>query len=513
MKSRGAGSVYPHRGAWYVRVFMGAESQPPRPAFALSSCTTEEQAQARGAMVADAARELRKAGRVDQIAHGILERLAAADNDKRLDAVRDAVAAVVRGEVRAKAPAPMITIREFGEQWTSGELHRRRPEHVKLKSSARTDEGRLRKWIYPLVGDVPVAEFTIEDAERVMGTLPLKMSDASRRHVAQIMYRLLRLAVFPFRLRATNPLPEGFLPQVRNDCAKQSLYPDEDAKLLAASTVPLSFRVFYGALTREGFRSASEALALRRRDVDLDREVVHLDENKTDDPRAWALSPGVASALRVWLAIREEEDNTKIGDDDPLFVLRDENGEPVPETHAAERFRKHLQVAGISRPQLFARGPNRRRIWLHDLRATFVTISLANGKSETWVADRTGHKSSAMIQRYRRAARLVEELQLGELQPLVDAIPELAARAAQDADQLTPAPRTSAAGDVGAPRTVTRTVTTAIEPVEEPTRSYVISSIIPLGTEGGTRTHKPFRVADFESAAFAIPPLRLASAP
>jgi hypothetical protein len=32
-----------------------------------------------------------------------------------------------------------------------------------------------------------------------------------------------------------------------------------------------------------------------------------------------------------------------------------------------------------------------------------------------------------------------------------------------------------------------------------------------LGTEGGSRTHKPVRTADFESAAFAIPPLRLDS--
>ena len=33
-----------------------------------------------------------------------------------------------------------------------------------------------------------------------------------------------------------------------------------------------------------------------------------------------------------------------------------------------------------------------------------------------------------------------------------------------------------------------------------------------LGTEGGTRTLTPFRTADFESAASAIPPLRLSRA-
>ena len=61
---------------------------------------------------------------------------------------------------------------------------------------------------------------------------------------------------------------------------------------------------------------------------------------------------------------------------------------------------------------------------MHDLRATFVTVSLANGKTETWVADRTGHRSGAMINRYRRAARTWAELGLGSLAPLDEAIPE-----------------------------------------------------------------------------------------
>ena len=52
--------------------------------------------------------------------------------------------------------------------------------------------------------------------------------------------------------------------------------------------------------------------------------------------------------------------------------------------------------------------------------------ALANGRTETWVADRTGHKSSQMINAYRRAARTAAELRLGELVPLVEAIPELA---------------------------------------------------------------------------------------
>src|SRR5882672_3426670 len=66
------------------------------------------------------------------------------------------------------------------------------------------------------------------------------------------------------------------------------------------------------------------------------------------------------------------------------------------------------------------------RLRAHDLRGTFVTLSLANGKTETWVMDRTGHQSSGMVNEYRQAARSAAELNLGPLAPLDEAIPELA---------------------------------------------------------------------------------------
>ncbi|MDF3071599.1 MAG: putative integrase/recombinase [Polyangiaceae bacterium] len=58
-------------------------------------------------------------------------------------------------------------------------------------------------------------------------------------------------------------------------------------------------------------------------------------------------------------------------------------------------------------------GTNRRKLPVHDLRATFATLSLANGKTETWVADPTGHRTGQMISRYRSAAGSATELELG----------------------------------------------------------------------------------------------------
>jgi hypothetical protein len=79
----------------------------------------------------------------------------------------------------------------------------------------------------------------------------------------------------------------------------------------------------------------------------------------------------------------------------------------------------------------------RPRFRAHDLRAAFVTIALATGKTETWVSDRTGHDGRTMIDRDRRKARTWN---LGELGPLYKLVPELpgTARSARIAPRIAP---------------------------------------------------------------------------
>ncbi|AGP39613.1 tyrosine-type recombinase/integrase [Sorangium cellulosum] len=110
---------------------------------------------------------------------------------------------------------------------------------------------------------------------------------------------------------------------------------DEDARLLASTGIPLCWRVLWGLLNREGPR-IREAARLQVQDVDVDRGALRLEKNKRNDPRAWALSPGVAPALRAWLALRGNPVPSA-----PLFV--NEDGDRFSLEHAAERFRAHLQ--------------------------------------------------------------------------------------------------------------------------------------------------------------------------
>jgi integrase len=320
----------------------------------------------------------------------------------------------------AKAVKTAPTFRELGEAWTSGKLHKLYPDQVPLKDTAVDDASRLDRYAYPVIGAKPVDQVTLDDCEQIMRSIP-ESAQRSRRHIAGTIARVFRMAVYPCRHISASPLPKGFLPRANSRKALTYLYPENDRALLTCPAVPFGYRLLWGFLAREGMREG-EALGLTWNAVDLARSMVRLDENKTDDPRAWALDPGVARALRVY---RKPFAPDAEGDD-PVFVQRSKFG-------LAETFRTHLERAGVKaeRPELFVTTASRQQIRVHDLRGTFVTLALANGRPESWVMPRTGHRSSQMVNRYRRIATSFAELNLGELAPLNQAILELAQLALQ----------------------------------------------------------------------------------
>jgi integrase len=323
-----------------------------RQTFLLPTCRTQAEAEARSVLLAEQARRLRRAGHIgSKAADTFLLELSKARNPKdALEAINVLLGGVAVVDTKPEGP----TFREVAEEWTSGKLHKRYPDHVKIKKSVDDEEQRFGK-LYDTIGDVPLATFTLEDAERAMAKLPEGRTPATRRHYAQLISKVLRLAVYPLRLIERSPLPTGFLPSNKSTKATAWLYPAEDGALLACADVPLPHRVLYGLLAREGCR-LGEALSLRWRDLDLARGVVTLDVNKTDEPRAWAMAPGVAEALRHF----QPEDK-----DVPVWEVDE------PE-RLAEVFRRHLEAAGVTRPELFDRTKTRRPIRVHDLRATFV---------------------------------------------------------------------------------------------------------------------------------------------
>jgi len=390
---------------------------------------SDEAADERALLVAGAVAELVDAHRGAE-AKALGAALGRATSPIELAEARAAVAQAVEEGKRPKA----VTVRQFAERWTGGGLAREFPDQVKA-----IDQGdnvtRFERYVFPLLGRRAIGELMRADGDKVMARLPAGIEN--RRAIAQTLYRLARLAVY-VGLLARSPFPVGWLPRLAPLKGKPFLYPDEDAALLGCTAIPLRRRVAYGLLDREGFRPAELVGRRGKRGapaappmgwdaIDLLRGVVRLDVNKTADPRPWSLDPGVARALRAWHTLQGDH-SFMVGElvgvddiDDPYVV------DAIPKL--AEHLRADLKTAGVTRAELWDRTRERSRLRAHDLRGTFVTLSLANGKTETWVADRTGHKSSAMIYRYRRAARTAAELGLGPLLPMDEAIPELRAAA------------------------------------------------------------------------------------
>jgi len=212
------------------------------------------------------------------------------------------------------------------------------------------------------------------------------------------------------------------LPQLDAPKARCYLYPDEDLRIMKCKKVPPVERLLLGLLNREGPRVA-EAGQLQFLDLDLDHNSVELDETKTGVPRSWALDPSTAEALGRW------HDRFRPDAKPEDYVFTDDNGDPIDTNKLAKRLREYAVLAGVTRPQLVKRTKKRIPLRAHDLRASFVTVKLAMGKSETWVTDRTGHQSSIMLMRYyRRDARKHAEMGLGDFTPLCEAIPELGDR-------------------------------------------------------------------------------------
>lgn len=416
MPKRATGEVRWTNGVAIARVTLHGRV---RPSFEMPHARTEEEARERALVLADLARRLRRARTAEQPARKALEMVAAASQRSLRNALIVAEE-LVGGQLQPSNVVQVPTFQKVGEDWTRGELARRYPDQIRVKRSVDDDIARLTKYVYPVIGGTPIDRVELDDCEDVMRRLPAELATMTRRNIGQLMVRIFRMAVYPMRLLSASPIPSGFLPSTPKQKALGHLYPDEDARLLACTSVPLEYRLLWGFLVREGMREG-EAITLAWTDLDLERGAVRLDQNKTDDPRAWALQPGVAAALRRF----REQHRADAEPEDRVFT--DPAGGDIVGYGLAELLRQHLRTIGLEqeRPELFTSTEHRHRIRVHDLRGSFVTIHLAMGKSESWIQDRTGHRSSAMIARYKRTARTFAELRAGELSSLDWAIPEL----------------------------------------------------------------------------------------
>lgn len=435
MARRVTGSLYQSRGVWFLAVTIGKREH-----IRLGTCNTEAEAELRRHVIVELANRLRSAGRVEIAVAAC--RQAGEARDDTLPSVIKLVDGLLAGTERLadapRVPAAVLSagssaamsFREFADIWTTNELARRFRGRVKEIDHAENIR-KLTKHVYPVVfngkaiGNTALDDFGLDHADHVLAqpTLP----DGSLRHVAQCMHRILKLAVYPARILGRSPFPPGWLPPANREKERGYLHPQEDAALMGHRRLAVVWRLFFGFSTREGVRRENAA-TLEWSNVTLDLPSgagsIVLDETKNGRGGAWALDPSTAEAFRRWRRLCPSDRWIFPAEAAPRFRRR-RAGMPLHVDHAAEVLRRALKEAGVDRPKLYQSGNNRLRIRAHDLRATFVTLALANGKTEDWVMQRTGHSSSVMLARYRRDAKTAQELGLGWLHPLHELIPEL----------------------------------------------------------------------------------------
>ena len=170
-----------------------------------------------------------------------------------------------------------ITIKELADLWTSGDLARDYPDHVRVKKTIGDDErqlGWLSKIRMPdgsMFGARAVASVTLDDCDHVMGALPKTAeTPASRRHYAQSLRRLLVYAVYPLRLLPALPDPEGLAAKRRERQGEGLDLPERGLRAHAAPRDPdraapplpgCSFARAFGSARRSRSRGPTSTLS------------------------------------------------------------------------------------------------------------------------------------------------------------------------------------------------------------------------------------------------------------
>lgn len=318
----------------------------------------------------------------------------------------------VAREAAAPKPVGGLGLRTFGdvfEYWISGELRRRWPQVCKDMGDERVSAARamFAKHIGAILGGRACADITLEDAEQLLPLIAAQRP-STRRKYQTIVKLVMEFSVYPLRLRENSPIPRKYVEGPGKAPGFSFLYADEEARLIGNRDIDLDERIALGFTSRNGTR-IGESKRARQRDIDLERGTFTLPKTKTEDSRMWKLDDDVLLAMRAYRELLLER-GVDVGPNAPLFP-------GLSDAYDARTFRSRLLASGVDRLDLHEPTGDLQRIRIHDLRATFVTLALATGRTDRWVRDRTGH-CALVLDKYRRPARTAAELALQWFTPL-----------------------------------------------------------------------------------------------
>lgn len=322
--------------------------------------------------------QTRANGRSKRIAVGRHGVISANEARRRAAGIIASIKAGREPDVPGAAPAEGPTVAEFAERYLA--------EHVtvRLKPATVSRIGRdLDNHILPALGKVPMGAV---GRERVMALhYAMRETPTAANGAINTLSAMYNLAeIWEVLPQGTNPC-RGVV-RYRSGRAERFLSEEEFARLGRA----LSACEDEGAVSEHGAAAirllmltgcrSGEILALRWRDVDLQRGELNLPDSKTG-PKKVPLSP---SATRVFKNLTRRADSP--------WVL------------PGERPGRHLSSLQYSWRKVRARA-DLADVRLHDLRHSFASRALALGEGLTMIGKLLGHTQVQTTARYAHLAR------------------------------------------------------------------------------------------------------------
>lgn len=432
MGRRKTGSVYDSRGVWYASLTINGRKTSARMPWASDKQKASERAReiqeildvmGTGSSEALAVRFAKEAA------------LASPDNVREIALLAKEFSSGKEQEVEPivsglESAGHDVTFGEVAELWTSGDLSRRFRQVRDIDQSS--NRARLRDYILDIrhggkkLKNVPIREFKRTHADEVLRQPGLENTMVAP--VAQIVSRVLNLAVNPLALIPVSPLPRGWVPKAEEIQKSAFLFPSEVAQLLCCREVPLVRRVFYAFALNEGTRRGRlvplEWAKLTETPGGRDKVMCRVPGTRNKPPVRWVLKNDTARMLRAWKALCPSEVLVFPAEAMPRYRRR-RAGKPVDMSKYGEVVRADLRRAGVAREELFDSEDGYPRFKGHDLRAGYVIYSREAGASDHHISQRTGHTTTAMIDKYDQASAILKDSGCVELPPVDEMIPEI----------------------------------------------------------------------------------------
>lgn len=323
-------------------------------------------------------------------------------HERRKEIDRELWSAPATEDQKAAKRAADTTFKEYAVNWLATRTVKGRPLRPRTRDHY---EKLLAANIYPTFGDKPMRAITM-DAVDSWYAATLKDKPTARAHTFSLLKTILENAVVRDRILDRNPC------QIAGAATSSRKIKPRPATLEQLATIltemPDELRLMVLLATWTAMRYG-ELVELRRKDIDVDDEVIRIrrqavrtdDGWKIGDPKSDAGVRDVSIPPHIMPAVNQHLVN---------HVGKQQNALVFPARSTGE----HLQPSTLYRHWYKARAKAKRPdLRFHDLRHTGAVLAAQTGATLADLMQRLGHSTPGAAMRYQHAAagrdRLVAE--------------------------------------------------------------------------------------------------------